>query len=166
MSCNQNKPCGCKEQPLTTAPPCDNTGACEKEPCSEMFCEECIVHCQPAMSIAVGNNTLSIPQGARLDEVIQRMLLFMADPTCVDTAPKAIRIIHKTSTSIRLRWIGPADGAYAINITDGITPNVINTVASTDWTISNLVPGTEYTIYIENTNVSCSSVVLTVTTLI
>lgn len=164
MSCNQNKPCGCGDQPLTTPPPCQTTGPCAGESCPELFCAECIVQCQPDLSVTTQNGTVTIPQGMRMDEIIQTLLIAMVDPTCIGVSAVGLKLVSKNSTSITIKWVGIAGVNYTVTWQEGINVHteVVHDVNS--YTMLNLIPDTEYTIKLVTESGPCESVTMTVKT--
>lgn len=162
MSC-QGKPCGCSEQGLTT--PVNTLAECAKEPCSEIFCEECITHCQPEISITLeGGLVFAVSQGARLDEVIQGLMLMHIAPECLATAPVGLRLVSKSQTSILLKWKNLTGSTYTIEYTDGITPLTVNVGSAGQYQFINLSANTMYTIQIKCNETDCYSVAMKIKT--
>lgn len=167
MSNCGNKPCGCAEEALTTGSPCNNTGDCEKEPCSELFCEECIIHCQPEISVPLPNNEIfTIAQGARWDEIIQRLMILSSNPSCINDAPVGLRLMCKTTTSIRIQWVPSTTcpTEYEVSWTKSNTQTNIGTTENTEFEIINLTPNTEYAITVTDKVSGCSSVTMKILT--
>lgn len=54
--CNDNKPCGCEDNPLHT--PCTYTNCEDGNQCEEVICEECIVYCGTTFSWCNGDNAI------------------------------------------------------------------------------------------------------------
>ena len=162
MSCNCNNNCGCQEQPYTTP---DLPQSCSGEICTEMFCADCIINCQPEMHVSDGDdNILTMTQGMRLNEMIQRMMLFLSAPDCVATAPIGLRFISKTNTTITIKW----KKETSVNYTLRYTVNNVNTNIAVgnveQYTIMNLIPDTEYLISVLNTDTGCQSVIFKIRT--
>lgn len=159
-NCGNRSGCGCSEQPLSTQPPNNTTGDCTKESCAELFCEECIVHCQPEIQLG----DIVIEQGARLNEILQKLLLYVVSPDCVLTTP-IIKFGCKTSTSITMSWTGCSACTNSYRIT--WTTNNIDTTATTaaqEYTITNLLPNTTYLIKVTNLDTACESVIMKIKT--
>jgi hypothetical protein len=158
--------CGCAGQALPSNTPCNDQGYCEKEPCSELFCQECIAQCQPEMSIDLGTGDIfTIKPGDRLDEILQKILIAMVDPTIADVAPIGLRLLNKTETTIVLRWKAIAGKSYTINYTDGITPLTVVAGSVDRFTLFNLASDTEYVISVTNTTDVCDSVNIKIKTI-
>jgi Fibronectin type III domain len=164
MSCNNSKPCGCKDQALNTPPPCNTSGPCAGETCSELFCAECIVQCQPDISVTGENLNVVIPQGMRLDEIIQTLLVNMVAPECVGVSAVGLKLTSKSSTTITIRWVAIAGVNYTVTWQEGInvTTAVVHDVTS--YTLTNLIPDTEYTVKLVTEAGPCESVTMTIKT--
>lgn len=54
--CNDNKPCGCEDNPLHT--PCTYTNCEDGNQCEEVICEECIVYCGTTFSWCNGEDAI------------------------------------------------------------------------------------------------------------
>lgn len=163
MSCKKNKPCGCGDQPISSPPPSNQSGPCSGQPCSEMFCEECIVHCGNDISVELeGDINISISQGMHWNEILQTILIALREPECVGTAVVGLEIVNTTSTTITVKWVGT--GIYELHWQEGINANMISVVDVSQYTINNLIPNHPYTIWMTQTGGPCSSVTLYATT--
>jgi hypothetical protein len=164
-NCN-TKPCGCSDQPVNTPPPCNESGECEREPCSEIFCEDCIIHCQPDILIPEleGDKTpeLVISQGMRWSHILQLLLIREMNPMCVGFAAENLRIISKTSNSITLSWITNRPSYTYILWYNTI---VIDVSGLNQITLTGLIPDTEYEVYIKNKTQGCLSPTIRLKTL-
>lgn len=165
MTCRSNNTnCGCSEDPLRSGTPCNNTGECANESCSELMCEACIIHCEQQMSINLNGNSFVIEQGARLNEIIQKLLIELAFPGCSETAPIGLTIVSIGSTSIKLKWKGQSGFTYSVTYTGNTTPVTVNADEVTEYEIINLVRNTQYDIYVTTNETNCQSVILTLKT--
>lgn len=169
--CKKNtKPCGCGDQPLQTPPPCNQSGDCAGENCAEKFCQECIVYCQPDTEIRhpeTDEVIFTVSQGESIASIFQRLMSYLADNDCAALAPYDLKLVQKTSSSIKVSWIDPANVPTLINWTDGVTPGQDLTTGMTSYTIINLLPDTEYKIEIvadDGGSNGCASVTLTIKT--
>jgi hypothetical protein len=163
-NCNHKVPCGCADSSLTTPPPCNDTGNCAGEVCAESIGQKCVVYDNNSLLYAISGNDFEIKQGERLDEVIQRLLIFLNDPTCAESAPVGLFASLVTVDSITLQWTG-SDPAYtySIDYTDGIA--ALNTTSTTtSVSLTGLVPDTEYSITVTTVDTSCASVTIKVKT--
>jgi len=148
MSCNCNSnPCGCQDVRLTApVTTCANT-----EPCEEIIFGACVTY--------TGNDIYDIPvnNGDRLDEVIQKWVLYMTNPGCFDqTSPcQAIRtfsIDNVQPTEATIYWVVPGAPADIVSVTleystdptftTGVNSQVVT--GYTQWTIINLLQDTTY----------------------
>ena len=163
-NCGHKVPCGCKDSGLTTPPPCNESGPCAGEQCAELMCQECISHCQYPMEATINGGTFSVERGMRLDQVLQKLFVFLDDSACADLVATGLRITDVGTDQITVSWSGDAAQAWVVNWDDG-TPLTANVSAgSFKYTITNLAPDTEYSIWIDTQGQNCSSVVLKVRT--
>lgn len=147
MTCKTTNDCGCGGSPLTTGTPCNQTEECAKEPCSEVFCEECIVHCQPEINVSLGDGGLfSIKQGERWDTIIQRLMIQMANPDHLINAAIGLRLLRKTNTTITLGWSITTGATYTIEWAEGVNTYTDDVGSVTQYQLINLIPNTEYSI--------------------
>lgn len=165
MSCKHNKPCGCGDQPLKTPGPCNETEPCNREPCSELFCEDCIIHCQPDISVTISGNTLTISQGMRWHDILQQIMCFIMAPNCFGIIAHGLQLLQKTSGSITIKWIGDPATAYDITWQEGQNIYTDTVIAVSTYTIVNLIPDTVYTVKIITNGSQCETVTMTIKTL-
>lgn len=166
-NCGHTTPCGCGDTAIPSAPPCTTSGPCAGEPCAELFCEECIVHCQVGMTVDIGGNTFVIPEGARLDQILQLLFTHLDNPACTASVAHGLRLTGLTDTGVTINWTGDELLTYTIDWTDGVNPaGTVDVTGVSTYEIINLIPDTEYTISI-STGLApvCTSVTLTFTTL-
>ena len=169
-NCGHTVPCGCGDQSLNTPPPCNTTGSCVGEECSELFCEECLLHCGETMVIPQDDPIpdIVIPQGMRLSDFMQLILVRMLNSNCVGTAVLGLAMLEKTTNSIRIKWTGEANRTYTIFWREGsntYSANVNGIDGINTYQIINLLPDTEYDINIVTYGTTCSSVTLRIKTL-
>lgn len=157
-NCGHKVPCGCGDTALTTPPPCNTSGSCAGESCSELFDQRCIVYTGPDIQVyhnPSGEN-MSIASGERLDVILQYMLNVLGnsgDPETFTTQPYGLRISNVTSTGFTIEWSGDAAEQYKIYAQQQspIANNTVTpTIGSFSYTYSNLVSGKEYKVNIED----------------
>lgn len=154
------KYCGCADKAQPVAPPCEQgTADCpDPEPCGETFSAECIVWTGDDMP------QFGIKKGDRLDDIIQRFILWQLSPNCINpyvSFPNTLNTCVPV-TGLRTDWISQSqvklvwtpvvqannytiqystDATTWLNIT---TPPNTYTTAANFFTVSNLVPDTNY----------------------
>lgn len=162
--CGHKVPCGCGDKALTTSDcsPLENCGAANgKEPCSELFCTECISSCTEDISFDISGDTLSIPKGTRLDAFMQKMMIFLNNPTCADVAAIGLQAINITDTTVVARWTGDEALTYTVTWQEGLNVTTEDVVGVSTFLIQNLIPDTEYTLKLVAQASGCESVTLT-----
>ena len=186
MSCNCTKcspnKCSCKDSALTN--PCSYTECpSTAERCDESVSPACVTWTGPETLVenAIGS-TFVIQPGERLEQILQRMMLVLADgldgPTHGNAsshfhAPLNLYIGTITSSSIELLWSGEATGTTSLQIQ-------YDTAVGSSWltaatltagvfkaTISSLVAETKYKFRIiaDNGSTQPESVIVFATTL-
>lgn len=153
--CNKLK-CGCADHSLTT--PCVYTDcrASTSEQCEDIQCAECVSYCDETFSVDVGSNTFMIETGERLNEILQKIALFIKDPACLATAPQLIYISNITSTTVTVVWSGlPAAAIVDVEyktVTSGGWTTAISAVSSgtVSHEITLLAPNTNYMFRVVN----------------
>ena len=168
-NCN-NLACGCADTSQTM--PCVYNDCREKgaEQCEEIMCAACISYCADTFEASLGNTILQVANGERLDRILQRLVLFMTNASCVDTAPQLVSLGAITSTSIIVEWSGVPGGAtvdveYKLPQSGGwTTAATALTTSTTSHEITNLTSNTAYQFRVVNG--SCSSVIVTGSTVI
>lgn len=162
-NCNKHTvPCGCGSTSLTTAAPCDSSGACAGENCAEVFSAECI-YVPTEMSLSIGGNTFTVDRGMRVDAMLQKLMIFTETPACADTAAVGLRMTSIGSTTATIAWSGDVATNYEVEWSSGV-PITEAVIGALSLNIINLVAETEYTIKVTNTDDACESVILTFTT--
>lgn len=164
MSCSKckNAPCGCEDQGLTTGTPCaQDTPSCPNpDPCAESFSDCCVIHNNDSFFYYIDEftpNGLTINQGDRICEILQKLMIANENPACVDPTNSCNSVVGIqstaiTSTSIAIKW-NPAVGAtgYILQVKLATDPTFTNTAlpstASTA-SIGGLLPNTDYHIRI------------------
>lgn len=156
------KYCGCADKAQPVAPPCEQgTADCpDPEPCGETFSAECIVW--------TGDDIpqFGIKKGDRLDDIIQRFILWQLSPNCINpynnTFPSDPLSTCVAVTGLRTDWISQSQvkllwtsviqaNSYTVQYsTDAvtwlsiITPPSTYTTTANFFTVSNLTPDTNY----------------------
>ena len=178
MACNNcnstttdcsNLACGCADTSQTM--PCTYTD-CRKdgaESCEEVMCAACLSYCAATFEASLGNTILQVANGERLDRILQRLVLFITNSTCVATAPQLVSLGTITSTSVEVEWSGvpstaTVDVEYKKPTSGGWTTAATGlTTSTTAHTITNLTANTVYQFRVVNG--ACSSVIVTDATL-
>lgn len=148
--CGHKVPCGCNDIGNTTPAPCgDGINCPDANPCSEVFCAECIKYCGETVSYGTGDSEITISQGDGYDVVMQKLLLYTIDATCATTVVVGIEVKDSTSSSLTFTWLDN-DGPLVLTLTDGVTTFVQNPTGLLEYTFINLTPDTEYTFSISS----------------
>ena len=188
MACNcsncNTDPCGCQDHGLTT--PCTYTNcATGNERCDDVQCTECVSYCGTSFQVKdVSENVLKVITGERLDQIIQKFALMIANgfgAGNVDNlhhAPYNVYAEAITDTSITVVWNGVsiATDHFDVFVDSGSgysqTSANANTIGdinkeSTKFVLTNLTPNTEHKIKVQSTYLSdtTDSVELIVSTL-
>lgn len=174
------KYCGCADKAVPVAPPCgQGTDDCPvPEPCQEIFSAECILYTGDDMP------EYGIKKGDRLDDIIQRMVLYQLNPGCIRpwegatplvppgndcVAVTGFRSDYISASQVKLVWTAsPTALSYALEfrkVTDATWTYVNPTflITTTYYTISNLAPCTNYYFRVKSLCLAggpCSSVVI------
>ena len=183
MSCNCTKcspnKCSCKDSALTN--PCSYTECpSTAERCDESVSPACVTWTGPeTLVVNDPGQTFVIQPGERLEQILQRMMLVLADGLVPGTsssafhAPLNLYIGTITSSSIELLWSGEASGTTSLQIQ-------YDTAVGSSWltaatltagvfkaTISSLVAETKYKFRIiaDNGSTQPESVIVFATTL-
>jgi len=167
--CN-NLACGCADTSQTM--PCVYNDCREKgaEQCEEIMCAACVSYCADTFEASLGNTILQVANGERLDRILQRMVLFMTNASCVDSAPQLVSLGTITATTIIVEWSGvPANATvnveYKLPQSGGWTTAASNlNTSTTSHEITGLVANTIYQFRVINGG--CSSVIVTGSTVI
>lgn len=76
--CKTTADCGCNDTALTN--PCGYTACGDgNERCDDIQCTECVSYCGTSFQIPTVGGTLKIETGERLDLIIQKMSLMIAN---------------------------------------------------------------------------------------
>jgi len=177
--CNPNKPCGCADSALHT--PCSYTDcSIGSERCEDIQCAECVSYCGTSFQIQTEGGLLKIEQGERLDMIIQKFALMIANGLGSCTAddlfhaPYNVYATNITNTAVTILWNGESTLTTVIDVYyDLLSAPVGWTLSSTvapgvlTAQISGLAPTTAYKIKLEATDgVSiCDSVEIIITTI-
>lgn len=161
MSCTKCKsdPCACADHGLTT--PCSYDDCTQpSESCEEVVCAECVSYCGPYFQVTDPSSPTDIQfnvyTGDRLEEILQRIALYMVDPACADPQDHHsvwhVQLSNITNDGVTISWNGVASQSVGLNIYWSITSGVwvlantagILPTTITSYNITNLQPATEY----------------------
>jgi len=178
--CNSN-PCGCKDHGLTT--PCAYTECgVGNERCDDIQCTECVSYCGSTFRIETSSGILKVESGERLDQILQKFALMIANGIDVCTAdnvhhaPYNLYADKITSTTVDIVWDGISSLSESFSVyydtvdaPSGWTQANTNALATAvnTYTVEELDPETEYKIKVVSTfgSNTCDSVEILVTTL-
>jgi len=185
MACNTcnniSSKCGCKDAALTN--PCTYTSCGDgNERCDDIQCTECVSYCGSSFQVVAAGGTLKIETGERLDQILQKMALMIANGlgACtaddVHHAPYNVYATTITDTTVNVIWNGISSLTSTFNVYyDTVT-------APSGWVLANatplasavnnfdvslLTPSTDYKIKITSVDAgaaTCDSVEILVTT--
>lgn len=121
-SCNngstKSSPCACKDHGLVT--PCSYTNCQRKnqtETCEDIQCSACVGWCQNSFCVTnAANQTFCVNKGEKLDFILQKLVLFVANPGCWNSNIAHLFVDTVTNNSIKLMWDGIPTGTTAINV--------------------------------------------------
>lgn len=166
-NCGHNSNCGCKDTPLTTNDnPCtENT--CIGDSCADVYCQQCISYCQDDMEFTVGSTLVSVDKGTRLDVVLQKLIVLIANPNCENSTALGLKAHNVTSNSMTLTWEGSDALTYKISVIDyNNNESQINiTQGLYQYELLNLVSNKIYKIKIVTDVTLCESITIKVKTL-
>lgn len=166
MNC-RTKPCGCNDVALTTKSPCGHPDCPDPEQCAETFSGECIVYTGDTIVDA------NIQYGDRFNEIVQKLVLMITNPTCIEPGSlcqSAIGLMSTsiTSTAVNIKWTA-VTGAVSYSVeyktAASLTWTVIagiSPVAYPSQAIINLTPNTDYQIRVSTICESGSCYSLTI----
>lgn len=149
-NCGHSVPCGCGDKALTT-PPSSTTGACAGEPCSEIFCQECVAQCQESYAMVIGGFNFNVAKGERLDEIVQRLLVALADPDGMEFAAVGLRLVATTDEGFTITWSGLDTETYTLYHKKGVEADVTQAVVAGVYkaTVTGLLADTEYVVWLK-----------------
>ncbi len=176
-----NIPCGCKD--VTPSGPCGyslcTTG---NERCDDVQCTECVSYCGSTFQIETASGLLKIESGERLDQIVQKFALMIANGlgACtadnVHHAPYNVYSEAVSNNKLTIVWDGISSLSTGFNIyfdtvvtpTGWVQANTAVIVPTeTTFEVTNLLPDTEYKfkiLAIAGAS-TCSSVEILVSTL-
>lgn len=182
-NCGNSSPCGCKDHGLIT--PCGYTDCGPgNERCDDIQCAECVSYCGTSFRIETEGGTLEIQQGERLDSIIQKLSLIIANglgqctATDVHHAPYNLYAQTIMGTTATIVWGGTSSLSDELDVfyknlttpgpwvqanTTPISP-LVNT-----YTITGLTPGVNYAVYVRSKDAldnECISVEILFTTVL
>ncbi len=172
MACNCTKcssKCSCADTALTN--PCSYTDcSVGSERCDDIQCAACVSYCGTSFQIGDTGNQIVITSGERLDSIIQKFSMILANGLGACTSndvqhdPFNVFAGTITSSSANILWNGIYSNSTGINIyydtqvnpTGWVLANstpIVTTV--TNYTITNLVASTAYKVkVVDNGNSS------------
>jgi len=172
MACNCTKcssKCSCADTALTN--PCSYTDcSVGSERCDDIQCAACVSYCGTSFQIGDTSNQIVITSGERLDSIIQKFSMILANGlgacTSNDVQHDPFNVFAGTITSstANILWNGIYSNSTGINIyydtqvnpTGWVLANstpIVTTV--TNYTITNLVASTAYKVkVVDNGNSS------------
>jgi len=188
MSCKKCKssPCACADHGLET--PC-TYDVCPPpaEPCEDVQCAECVSYCGPYFQVVdptvplPGVNVLfSINTGDRLEEILQKIALYITNPACAEPlqfhAVYHVVLNNITNDSVYITWSGVGPGTTGFNVFSSEVTGVwvqenigpLLGPGATSFQVIGLDPNTTYLFKVEATDGvdSCDSVQIQATTLL
>ena len=151
MSLCKTKKCGCEDKGLTTPTPCehDTIDCPTPEPCPETFSDCCVIHNGDSIV------DLNILEGDRICDILQKLTLYITNPTCADpngACPSVIGLksLEITTTTIKVGWYPtPNATTYQVEYRNVnslvwlVNPAVVQSLNPVD-TIGLLTPGDSY----------------------
>lgn len=182
-NCSCSKlPCGCSDVAYETQCGYTQCGV-GNERCDDVQCVECVSYCGTSFQIETTNGILKIDSGERLDQVIQKFALMIANGlgACtannVHHAPYNVYAENITDTSLSIVWNNISSLSLGINVFYDTLTNpsgwvqansVLLTASINDFNITTLSPDTEYKIKLTSTDggTLCDSVEILVKTLV
>lgn len=166
--CGHKVPCGCKDNGLHTPPPCNTSGDCAGERCSELFNQECITYSGEPMELDLGTALFTVNPGDRLDVIIQKLILSFVSGVQQSVAPLT-RVIDKTASTLTIEYIVQTAGDYTFNA-EQQNPLTTNSVVLTGLTpgtythtFINLFSGADYVLYTTNVTAGLDGMQILVT---
>lgn len=186
MACNscdkcKSSTCGCNDHSLTTT--CGYTDCSPgNERCDDVQCAECVSYCGTSFRVETPGGSLKVESGERLDQIVQKFALMIANGLGVCTAdnvhhaPYNVYAEDITDTTLSVVWGGISSLSTAFDVyfdtvtspTGWIQANALPiATAVSDFQITALTPATEYKIKVVSTfgGSTCDSVEILVTTL-
>lgn len=173
-NCSDNK-CGCKDLPLTTAPvySCPPDTVCpDPTPCYEVIQDTCVKHSTNysivnfGYLLGTGTNYPELPAGASLEQAYQAMSARVVNTSCLP--PLAVHPSYVGTTVLVISWENTGATTYTLSYgtTSALGTNITG-LTTTSYTLTNLVPDTNY--YFKVTTVcgvnSSQGAIIKVTTL-
>lgn len=177
--CN-DKYCGCSDKAVPVSPPCgqDTLYCPSPELCPELFATNCVLYSGDTIV------DLGINKGERLDVIMQKLALWITNPTCIDDtggckSPVGVKSTYIASSLIKIKWEASLGAAYYTvewKEAGGSTWTASSAITPTtypEYLIQSLVAETEYYIRVKsvctavppNPAETCYSVTISVTTI-
>lgn len=151
-NCGHTVPCGCKDTALTTPPPCNSSGDCAGEPCSELFAHQCLVYNGASFYININEDSFYVNTGDRLDTIIQKLMYAQqSGADDFDETAFGVRFTSIQSTSFTVTWEGLDTVNYEVEyrIPAGSWTTVAITSGVYTHTVTGLVSGTTYEVRVK-----------------
>jgi|TARA_R110002111_G_scaffold89939_3_gene140143 hypothetical protein len=173
MACNCTKcstKCGCSDTALTN--PCTYTDcSVGSERCDDIQCAECVSYCGTSFQIGATNSQIVINSGERLDSIIQKFSMMIANGLGACTSDDLVHDPYNvyagviTSSTANVLWDGiwSSSTGFNIYIDTQIAPGgwvlqnsaLIATTIS-NYTITNLSAGTAYKVKVQDAGIGSS----------
>ena len=183
MACNCTKcstKCGCSDTALTN--PCTYTDcSVGSERCDDIQCAECVSYCGTSFQIGAAGSQIVITSGERLDSIIQKFSMILANDLGVCTSndlqhdPYNVYAGVITSSTANVLWNGIWSSSTGLNVyydtqiaPTGWTLANSTPIATTvsNYTITNLVASTAYKVkVVDNGNTGCEPIEILFSTL-
>ena len=142
MACNCTKcstKCSCSDTALTN--PCTYTDcSVGSERCDDIQCAECVSYCGTSFKIGDPSALLQITKGERLDSIIQKFSMILANGLGVCTSndlqhdPYNVFTGLITSGTANVLWNGTWGSSTGVNV------YYDTQIAPTGWTLANATP--------------------------
>ena len=154
MACNCTKcstKCGCSDTALTN--PCTYTDcSVGSERCDDIQCAECVSYCGTSFQIGATNSQIVINSGERLDSIIQKFSMMIANGLGACTSDDVLWDgIWSSSTGFNI-YIDTqiAPGGWVLQNSALIATTISN------YTITNLSAGTAYKVKVQDAGIGSS----------
>lgn len=166
-TCGCNKPCGCGENVYSQNSTCSGYPSCDyPELCSETHDGACVVYTGEEIV------NLTVPKGARLNEIVQRLVGAITNPGCnyPDSPCKSpiVTVKKVTNNKVDLVWGTTGATSYQVEYRHISAVNwTLNTaISGLSDSIGGLGPDSTYLVRVRSgcSSGSCYSVTLSITT--
>ncbi len=165
--CGHNVKCGCEDKSLTTQKdPCVVEEPCYSSECAEVICTSCVSNCESDFEYQVGSSVIKFKKGERLDVMMQKILIFSSNVSCLNSAAVGLKVYNVTRDSLVLAFEGFDNNSYtikAVSSVEGFEQSVDVPQGLYQYKLINLIRDMEYKISVVS-NTGCSSPIITVKT--